>query len=69
METVTDTTIGQMKSTLTFLTALLLASPAFAATWPLDGVDDSLIVRGKATTAAGVGGHSLVLDGRSLVEL
>jgi len=36
---------------------------------PLDGVDDSLIVRGKATTAAGVGGHSLVLDGRSLVEL
>jgi hypothetical protein len=58
-----------MKFFLPFLTALLLASPAFAATWPLDGVDDSLIVRGKATTAAGTGGQSLALDGGSLVEL
>jgi len=58
-----------MKRSLTLLTALLLASPTFAATWPLDGVDDSLIVRGKATTAAGAAGQSLVLDGESLIEL
>ena len=58
-----------MKFFLTFLTTLLLASPTFAATWPLDGVDDSLIVRGKATTAAGAAGKSLVLDGGSLIEL
>jgi hypothetical protein len=39
-------------------------------TWPLNGVDDSLIVRGgNATTAAGALGQSLVLDGGSLVEL
>ncbi len=68
---ITVTTKGskQIRFLLTFLTALLLACPAFAATWSLDGADDSLIVRGKATTAAGAGGQCLVLDGGSLVEL
>ncbi|MFN0079850.1 MAG: LamG-like jellyroll fold domain-containing protein [Prosthecobacter sp.] len=59
-----------MKRSIFFLLILLsFASPAFAATWPLDGVDDSLIVRGKATTAAGAAGKCLVLDGESLIEL
>ena len=44
-------------------------SAILAATWPLDGVDDALIVRGTAKTAAGASGQSLVLDGESLIEL
>ncbi len=48
---------------------LSIASPLFAATWPLDDVDDSLIVHGKTTTTAGTAGPSLVLDGDSLIEL
>ncbi|MFT5497423.1 MAG: hypothetical protein ACI9TH_002829 [Kiritimatiellia bacterium] len=54
---------------LTLLAAVLLASPSLAATWPLDGVDDALIVRGTAKTAVGASGQSLVLDGESLIEL
>ena len=54
---------------LAFLTAVLLASPGLAATWPLDGVDDALIIRGVAKTATGASGQSLVLDGESLIEL
>ena len=54
---------------LTLLAAVLLASPSLAATWPLDGVDDALIVRGVAKTATGASGQSLVLDGESLIEL
>lgn len=53
----------------TFLVLLSLASPAFAVTWPLDDVADTLFVRGFAKTAAGASGQSLVLDGGSLIEL
>lgn len=48
---------------------LSLASPLFAASWPMNAVDDSLIVHGKTTTTAGTAGPSLVLDGDSLIEL
>lgn len=48
---------------------LLFASQALAATWQLDSVDDSLIVRGMVKTAAGAAGQSLTFDGASLVEL
>ena len=51
------------------LLVLSIASPLFAATWPLDDAGDSLIVRGKTTTAAGTAGQSLVLDGDSVIEL
>ncbi|MEZ6124177.1 MAG: LamG domain-containing protein [Planctomycetaceae bacterium] len=54
---------------LALLAAVLLASPGLAATWPLDGVDDALIVRGVARMATGASGQSLVLDGESLIEL
>ena len=40
-----------------------------AASWPLDAVADTLVVRGNAQTAAGVAGKSLVLNGESLIEL
>lgn len=51
------------------LLVLSIASPLFAATWPLDDAGDSLIIRGKATTATGTAGQCLVLDGDSVVEL
>ena len=51
------------------LLVLSIASPLFAATWPLDDAGDSLIVRGKATAAAGTAGQCLVLDGDSVIEL
>lgn len=53
---------------LSLLTAFP-AAPARAATWPLDGVDDRVTIRGTATAAAGAFGRGLVLDGGSLVEL
>lgn len=37
--------------------------------WPLDQVDESITVRGKAETVPGAVGQCLVLDGKSLVEL
>lgn len=46
-----------------------LDKPRLAATWTLAGVDDSLNVRGVATSASGASGRSLVLDGASLIEL
>ena len=58
-----------MKTTLTLLTALILPSVVSAATWSLDGVDDSLTSRGTTQTAAGASGQSLVLDGDSLIAL
>lgn len=51
------------------LLVLSIASPLFAATWPLNDAGDSLIVRGKATAAAGTAGQCLVLDGDSVIEL
>lgn len=48
---------------------LSTATPLIAETWPLDGVDASLLVRGNATPATGASGSSLVLDGESLIEL
>ena len=40
-----------------------------AANWPLEDINDTLIMRGTAKTAAGASGQSLVLDGESLIEL
>ena len=40
-----------------------------AANWPLEDINDTLIMRGAAKTAAGASGQSLVLDGESLIEL
>ena len=48
---------------------MLFAVQAQAASWPLDEVADTLVVRGSTQTAAGVAGKSLVLDGESLIEL
>jgi hypothetical protein len=40
-----------------------------AANWPLEDINDTLIMRGTAKTASGASGQSLVLDGESLIEL
>ncbi len=48
---------------------MLFAVQAQEASWPLDDVADTLVVRGSTQTAAGVAGKSLVLDGESLIEL
>ena len=50
---------------------LFLSMPiaCMAGNWPLDGVHDSLTVRGAVTTAAGAAGQSMVLNGESLIEL
>lgn len=37
--------------------------------WPLESIEDSVIVRGTANIAAGAVGQCLVLDGQSLIEL
>lgn len=52
-----------------FALLLLFAAQTQVSNWSLEGVADSLVVRGDARTAAGVAGKSLVLDGESLVEL
>lgn len=52
-----------------FLALLAFVSSASAATWPLDAVDDSMVVHGAARTAAGASAQSLVLDGASVLEL
>lgn len=53
------------------LRLLFLAFPlaCLAEAWPLDRIDESLIVRGTVTTAAGASGQSLVLYGDSLIEV
>ncbi|MCY2973229.1 MAG: hypothetical protein NTW52_01030 [Planctomycetota bacterium] len=51
------------------LLLLLLTSQIQTANWPLDDINDTLIMRGNATPATGASGQSLVLDGESLVEL
>ena len=51
-------------SCLLLLTSFLQASP-----WSLDGVDESLIVRGSVKPASGAVRGSLVLDGSSLLEI
>ena len=51
------------------LAFFLLTSSAFAATWPLDALEEAFTVRGTAETASGVSGKSLKLDGASLIEL
>ncbi len=50
-----------------FLWALALS--VRAEHWALDSAGASVVVRGKATLGDGVSGHSLILDGESLVEL
>lgn len=56
-----------MKRALLLL--LSLATPVIAETWSLDHVEDTVLVRGTAKTAAGAAGQGLVLDGDSLIEL
>jgi hypothetical protein len=62
-----------MKRFFTFLATVVLLgteSPAESPhRWPLDAADESVIVRGQAAPASGASGQSLVLDGRSLIEL
>lgn len=61
------------KSLLSLISVLAGVSPLAVAQetrhWPLDAVDETIIVHGRATPAAGAVAHSLVLDGRSLLEL
>ena len=52
-----------------FLLLLGIATPVIAETWPLERVEDTLIVRGTAKPAEGASGGSLMLDGESLIEL
>jgi len=56
-----------MKHALLLL--LGIAAPVIAETWPLERVEDTLIVRGTAKPAEGASGGSLMLDGESLIEL
>ena len=56
-----------MKHALLLL--LGIATPVIAETWPLERVEDTLIVRGTAKPAEGASGGSLMLDGESLIEL
>jgi hypothetical protein len=56
-----------MKSAL--LCLLILTSALQASSWSLDGVDESLVVRGSVKAASGAVGGSLVLDGSSLLEI
>jgi hypothetical protein len=58
-----------MKPCLVFLCPLLIASSVAAEHWPLDSADGALVVHGKADTAEGASGKSLLLDGSSLIEL
>jgi hypothetical protein len=51
------------------LLLLSLATPAFADCWPLDEIDDSLIVHGVARKDSGVSNSCIVLNGESLLEL
>jgi hypothetical protein len=49
--------------------ALPVSALLHAETWSLDAPHDALILRGSVQSAAGAFGESLVLDGRSLIEL
>lgn len=51
------------------LLLLSLAIPAIAETWPLEGIEEALLIRGTAKPAAGAFGQSIMLDGESLIEL
>lgn len=53
----------------TLLLLVSLATPVLAETWPLERVEETVIVRGTAKPAEGASGGSLVLDGDSLIEL
>jgi hypothetical protein len=53
----------------TLYAPILLSSTLQAETWSLDKVDDTMIVHGEATTAAGALAKSLVLDGSTVIEL
>jgi hypothetical protein len=53
----------------TLYAPILLASTLQAETWPLDKVDDTVILHGEANPAAGALAQSLVLDGSSVIEL
>ena len=56
-------------SILLLLIVISQTSQIQTANWPLDNIDDTLIVRGSSKTATGASGQSLVLDGESLIEL
>lgn len=56
-----------MKHALLFLVTLV--STGLAETWSLESVDKTLRIRGSAKSAPGAYGRSLILDGKSLIEL
>ncbi len=59
-----------MKYTILILLIFLSqTSQIQAANWPLENIQDRLIVRGNAQPATGSVGQCLVLDGESLIEL
>lgn len=58
-----------MKYLLLFLLPMLAGAASTSHVWPLDAVDQTVSIRGKATVAPGAESKSLVLDGQSLVEL
>jgi hypothetical protein len=51
------------------ISGLLFAGQMNAYNWPLDGVSESMILRGSVSTFPGASGKSMVLDGESLIEL
>ncbi|MFZ9823100.1 MAG: LamG-like jellyroll fold domain-containing protein [Gemmataceae bacterium] len=51
------------------ISGLLFAGQMNAYNWPLDGVSESMILRGSVSTLPGAFGKSMVLDGESLIEL
>jgi hypothetical protein len=53
-----------------FLLLMLFAAQAHSASWPLDDVADTLVIRGSSPkVASGATAKGLVLDGESLIEL
>lgn len=52
-----------------FTLCLFLPLTCMAEVWPLDAVDDTLLLHGEAKPAPGAAAQSLVLDGGSVIEL
>jgi hypothetical protein len=52
-----------------FFANLTITSACFGQQWSLDAIDPRIKVFGKATPASGAEGRSLILDGRSVIEL
>jgi hypothetical protein len=58
-----------MKTVRFLLLLLSITVTCLAQRWPLDAIDDSLVIHGMTACAPGVAGQSLVLNGESLIEL